>query len=281
MNSIRKTEEARPSLKFSHVKIINATVLKLLTVRHTGAAGGADAAAPPPAKPALSRSNSAGGRRQLPGGPTTGVEAQTIGWDGGARSALSMRPTAIYEEMLKGCREADAALWNMASVPVANARRLAMSLILAEAAPHTLGTVALCYAFETKEKGVLIAQHLVSEARDRVITDMLLDELRQNHGKLFHNLVREAEWASVVGQVARVHRSLPELRDAEGRRAYDQAVQVTRAAIDDAVFFCGRFRLGEKLHESSTCVVCKSEDVRTVGGGSGGGMRGAQHRHGR
>ena len=62
-------------------------------------------------------------------------------------------------------------------------------------------------------------------------------------------VVTQAAWADVVGEIARVHRSLPELCDAEGRRAYDQAVQVTRAAIDDAVLFCGRFKLGEKLHQ--------------------------------
>lgn len=147
--------------------------------------------------------------------------------------------------------------------PVANAANLVISLINAEGKPHILGTLALRYSLECEpDLGVKIAQRLVKGARGAVITDKLLDSLRQRHGQLWHSVVTQAEWAPVVGQIARVHRSLPELCDVEGRRAYDQAVQVTRAAMDDAVLFCGRFKLNEKIHQSATCVVLKSEDVR-------------------
>ena len=51
----------------------------------------------------------------------------------------------------------------------------------------------------------------------------------------------------------------------DGRKAYDTACKECRSAMDEATIFCGRFKLGEQLHRSATCVVYLALDVRNDG----------------
>ena len=51
----------------------------------------------------------------------------------------------------------------------------------------------------------------------------------------------------------------------DGRKAYDTACKECRLAMDEATIFCGRFKLGEQLHRSATCVVYLALDVRNDG----------------
>ena len=80
----------------------------------------------------------------------------------------------------------------------------------------------------------------------------------------WHEAVKDEKLAAAVGAIARgLGKCIVEVKDAHGRKAYSSACAECRKAVDDALLFCGRFELIEKLHRSATCVVWLALDVRS------------------
>ena len=64
---------------------------------------------------------------------------------------------------------------------------------------------------------------------------------------------------------AALRQAVLDVKDKDGRKAYDTACKECRSAMDEATIFCGRFKLGEQLHRSATCVVYLALDVHNDG----------------
>eukprot|EP00957_Ditylum_brightwellii_P017757 1337321-Ditylum_brightwellii.AAC.1 len=73
----------------------------------------------------------------------------------------------------------------------------------------------------------------------------------------------------IVFKIARLFQNIHKKKDPQGRSAYDIADAKCRAQINRATLFCGKYRLGEKLHQSRTCMVFLAERINENTRGSG------------
>ena len=156
----------------------------------------------------------------------------------------------------------------------------AVSLIGREPSPTLVGPATVCLAIrfageednfgrptDRTTRALALATRLVEQHAAAVLTPRLLEVIKadtEHYG--WHKAVSVPALASIVGAIAAALRQpVLEVKDKDGRKAYDTACKECRLAMDEATIFCGRFKLGEQLHRSATCVVYLALDVRNDG----------------
>eukprot|EP00957_Ditylum_brightwellii_P169893 12931034-Ditylum_brightwellii.AAC.1 len=72
----------------------------------------------------------------------------------------------------------------------------------------------------------------------------------------------------IVFKIAWLFQNIHKKKDPQGRSAYIADAKC-RAQINSATLFCGKYRLGEKLHQSHTCMVFLAERINENSRGSG------------
>ena len=109
-----------------------------------------------------------------------------------------------------------------------------------------------------------LVSRLLEQHADAVLAPRFLELVVADHTHYaWHEAVKDEKLAAAVGAIARgLGKRIVEVKDAHGRKAYNNACAECRKAVDAALLFCGRFELIEKLHRSATCVVWLALDVR-------------------
>ena len=152
----------------------------------------------------------------------------------------------------------------------------AVSLIGREPSPTLVGPATVCLAIrfagdarqtDRVARAHPLATRLVEQHAAAVLTPRLLEVIKadtEHYG--WNKAVSVPALASIVGAIAAALRQpVLDVRDRDGRKSYDTACKECRLAMDEATIFCGRFKLGEQLHRSATCVVYLALDVRNDG----------------
>ena len=155
----------------------------------------------------------------------------------------------------------------------------ALSLIGREPSPTLVGPATVCLAIriageeeygdptDRAKRALPLATRLVEQHAAAVLTPRLLELIKADtKDYVWHKAVSDPAFVSIVGAIAAALRQpVLDTRDSDGRKAYDTACKECRLAMDEATIFCGRFKLGEQLHRSATCVVYLALDVRNDG----------------
>ena len=130
----------------------------------------------------------------------------------------------------------------------------------------------LAAGLTAKEEGqkhfqtVAAAFHLTDgkEEVQRRLKDAYLLKETPGHSTAWHDLLRIDAAGVAVSKIIRLFPKLETVKDGNRNQAYSVATASNKTQIDDAVQFCGRFKITStrKEHESATCIVLRAHHVR-------------------